>query len=46
MNIQSNIRKFILNWALKLEEDGILGEGIQFSKRDLCKIPFPPTAET
>ncbi|WP_308111088.1 AbiTii domain-containing protein [Neisseria subflava] len=34
MNIQSNIRKFILNWALKLEEDGILGEGVQFSKHE------------
>ena len=32
MNIQSKIRNMVLDWALRLEEEGILGEGIQFSK--------------
>lgn len=33
-NILSKIRQIILDWALKLEEEGILGEGIQFSKSE------------
>lgn len=33
-NIQIKIRQIILDWALKLEEEGILGEGIQFSKSE------------
>ncbi len=28
------VRATILNWALKLEEDGILGEGLSFSKKE------------
>ena len=34
MNIQSKIRNMVLDWALTLEEEGILGEGIQFSKTE------------
>ncbi|MCL5917427.1 hypothetical protein M5Y21_11220, partial [Neisseria meningitidis] len=32
MNIQSKVRQLILAWALRLEEEGILGDGIQFTK--------------
>jgi hypothetical protein len=28
------VRNALLNWALKLEQDGILGEGITFSERE------------
>ncbi|MCX5888492.1 MAG: hypothetical protein NTY36_03465 [Deltaproteobacteria bacterium] len=28
------VRNIILNWSLKLEEDGILGEGLSFSQRE------------
>ncbi|ATF13640.1 hypothetical protein A616_17130 [Brevibacillus brevis X23] len=28
------VRAIVLNWSLKLEEDGVLGEGMSFSKRD------------
>jgi len=28
------VRNIILNWALKLEEDGILGEGLSFSPKE------------
>lgn len=31
MNMKSKIKLTILDWALKLEKEGILGEGIQFS---------------
>lgn len=34
MNIQSKIRNMVLDWALTLEEEGILGKGIQFSKTE------------
>lgn len=33
-NILSYIRQAVLNWALQLEEEGILGEGIQFSQKE------------
>lgn len=33
-NILSQVRQVVLEWALKLEEEGILGEGIQFSKSE------------
>lgn len=32
--ILDSVRTIILNWALKLEEDGILGEGLAFSDTD------------
>jgi len=32
--ILDNIRNIILDWALKLEEDGILGEDLQFSIKE------------
>lgn len=34
MNIQSKVRQLILDWALRLEEEGILGNGIQFTKSE------------
>lgn len=36
-NILSCIRQVILNWALTLEEEGVLGEGIQFSLQEQAK---------
>ncbi len=32
--ILASVRKIILNWSLKLEEDGILGEGMTFSSQE------------
>lgn len=32
--ILQTVRNIVLDWALKLEEDGILGEGISFSKEE------------
>ena len=32
--VLDSIRNTILNWALKLEEDGILGDGMAFSKEE------------
>ncbi|RTE08591.1 hypothetical protein [Paenibacillus whitsoniae] len=32
--ILETVRNVVLEWALKLEEDGILGEGISFSKEE------------
>jgi len=32
--IIDSVRTIILNWALKLEEDGILGEGLSFSSQE------------
>jgi hypothetical protein len=34
VKILNAVRTIILNWALKLEEDGILGEGLLFSKEE------------
>jgi hypothetical protein len=34
VKIVDTIRTIILNWALKLEEDGILGEGLSFNARE------------
>lgn len=34
MNIQSKVRQLILDWALRLEEESILGDGIQFTKSE------------
>lgn len=33
-NILKKVRSIILNWTLKLEEDGILGEGLKFSDKE------------
>jgi len=34
VRIVQQVRTIILNWALKLEEEGILGEGLTFSKNE------------
>jgi hypothetical protein len=34
VNILSVVRNIILNWTLKLEEDGILGEGMTFTPQE------------
>ena len=34
MGIPTKVRSIILNWALQLEEDGILGEGLKFSDKE------------
>ncbi|MDH4206529.1 MAG: hypothetical protein OEV45_13470 [Desulfobacteraceae bacterium] len=34
LGIVEAVRTIILNWALKLEEEGILGEGLSFSKKE------------
>jgi len=34
VRIVEQVRTIILNWALKLEEEGILGEGLTFSKNE------------
>ena len=33
-NVLSSVRNTILNWALQLEEDGIIGDGLSFSVRE------------
>lgn len=33
-NVVDNVRNIVLEWSLKLEEDGILGEGMSFSKEE------------
>ncbi len=32
------VRNIVLNWAIKLEEDGILGEGLSFSDDEKSKV--------
>ena len=34
MGVLTKIRTIILNWSIQLEEDGILGEGLKFSKEE------------
>ena len=34
MGITTKIRTIILNWSLRLEEDGILGEGLKFTEKE------------
>lgn len=34
IKIIDSVRNIILNWALKLEQDGILGEGLAFTKQE------------
>lgn len=34
LGILTKVRSIILNWTLKLEEDGILGEGLKFSDKE------------
>lgn len=34
MGVLTKIRTIILNWSMQLEEDGILGEGLKFSKEE------------
>jgi AbiTii-like protein len=34
VGILETVRMVILNWTLKLEEDGILGEGLSFSSSE------------
>lgn len=33
-NIEENVRTAILEWSIALEENGIIGEGLQFSKEE------------
>lgn len=33
-NIEESVRTAILEWAIVLEENGIIGEGMQFSKEE------------
>jgi hypothetical protein len=40
--ILDSVRTIILNWALKLEEDGILGEGLAFSDEDKAQAKVQP----
>lgn len=32
--ILNDVRNIVLNWTLKMEKDGILGEGLTFSKNE------------
>lgn len=34
MSICTKVRNIIYNWSLQLEEDGILGEGLKFTKKE------------
>lgn len=34
MDILTKIKTIILNWSLQLEDDGILGEGLKFTKKE------------
>ncbi|TPW22685.1 hypothetical protein FH712_15055 [Marinobacter nauticus] len=34
VKVIDSVRNIILNWALKLEEDGIMGEGLTFSEKE------------
>lgn len=38
MAIQTKVRNIILNWSLKLEEEGILGKGLKFSDKEKEKV--------
>ncbi|AYO54406.1 AbiTii domain-containing protein [Acinetobacter wuhouensis] len=38
MAIQTKVRNIILNWSLKLEEEGILGKGLKFSEKEKEKV--------
>lgn len=40
--ILDSVRTIVLNWALKLEEDGILGEGLAFSEEDKAQAKVQP----
>lgn len=40
IKIVDSVRNIILNWALKLEEDGVLGEGMTFSKDEKNKAEY------
>jgi len=42
--IIETVKTIILNWALKLEEDGILGEGLTFSPREQEKVTSSPAS--
>lgn len=37
-NIIDSVRNIVLNWALKLEGDGIVGENLTFTERDKEKV--------
>jgi hypothetical protein len=38
VRIVDAVRTIILNWALKLEEDGIMGEGLSFTSREKLEV--------
>lgn len=41
--ILDSVRNIILDWSIKLEKEGILGDGISFSKEDQKKAHEPST---
>lgn len=42
LGIIQTVKTVILNWTLKLEEDGILGEGLTFSQKEQEKVIASP----
>lgn len=38
MAIQKKVRNIILDWSMRLEEDGVLGEGLKFSEKEKEKV--------
>lgn len=41
VRILDAVRNALLNWALKLEEDGVLGEGLTFTEREKQVVDSP-----
>jgi len=44
VGIIETVKTIILNWALKLEEDGILGQGMTFSSKEQEKATSSPAS--
>jgi hypothetical protein len=44
LGIIEHVKTIILNWTLKLEEEGILGEGITFSTQEKAKATSSPVS--
>ncbi|AVG06274.1 TPA: hypothetical protein ACYU8D_004806 [Klebsiella pneumoniae] len=40
LNVVEHIRNRLLNWSLELEQQGILGENLQFSQQDKVRAPM------
>lgn len=43
VGILNAVRNIVLDWSIKLEKEGILGEGISFSEKDVKKAHEPST---